>query len=199
MFRTRHQSLFFVVEIHDRIHRKSGRKHLENAVGESIEAFEILLLRFGEIAEDIVFGIHPFGPLDADAKPVEDVCGKMLDDRFEAVVAAGAALLAQADLEERDVHVVGDDEDVLRRDLEIVADGADGLAGEVHVGARLEQHESLALDDFAVEFGFLDEGQALRFRECVEAQESHVVLRPLIGLARVPETDDESHLNGASA
>jgi hypothetical protein len=25
------------------------------------------------------------------------------------------------------------------------------------------------------------------------------VLRPLIGLARVPETDDEAHLSGASA
>src|SRR5262245_4782446 len=74
---------------------------------------------------------------DADARKVGATDG--IDDRAQAVVPAVPALLAQAQLAARDVHLVEDDDEVRGLDGQVAERAGDRLARQVHEGLGLEQ------------------------------------------------------------
>lgn len=53
---------------------------------------------------------------------------------FKAIMAAGTALRAEADLALRQLHIIIDDDEVYRAQLVIVEVGPDGSAAFIHVG-----------------------------------------------------------------
>ena len=107
----------------------------------------------------------------------------MLDDVLQAVVAAGTAAGADAELTHRQGDIVGDDHHVVRRDLIEPGRLADGFAGEVHVGLGLH-HQHL----FPVHHPLrrprpeaqLIEAEALPPGQPVHRQKAHVVAGTLV-------------------
>ena len=61
-----------------------------------------------KLRQDVVDGV-PVRLADPDPQPAELLGPELVDDRAQAVVAAGAAALAEAQLAERQREVVGDD------------------------------------------------------------------------------------------
>ena len=76
---------------------------------------------------------------DTEARPLAGL--EEFFDIAQSVVAAVAAVAAQADRTERKVDVVADDEQVIQGDLQFLEPVADGVAAEVHVGRGLEEME----------------------------------------------------------
>ena len=115
----------------------------------------------------------------------------------QAVVAAGPAALAEAELAERQGEVVGDDEQVGQRRVLAGEDLADGDAAVVHEGQRLDERQVEAVvatgDDgarvprpaLAVPAGPV--GQP------VEDHPADVVPRLGVLVARVPQAHDDLH------
>ena len=88
---------------------------------------------------------------DADPQPAELLGAELLDDRAQAVVAAGPPALAEAELAERQREVVDDDEHIAERRSLAGEHLAHGEARVVHVRLRLDEHHvepaEAALDD----------------------------------------------------
>ena len=96
---------------------------------------------------------HPVGQIPAlrrmprahaDARKI--VAAKQIDDRAHAVVRAGAALGAEADVPRLQIDVVIHHDQVIRLDLVPVHQLDNALAGQVHERLRLSQHDALAAD-----------------------------------------------------
>ena len=83
----------------------------------------------------------PVGLADPDPQPAELLGPELVDDRAQAVVAAGAAALAEAQLAERQGEVVGDDEQVDERRVLAGEHLADREARVVHEGQRLDERQ----------------------------------------------------------
>ncbi len=90
-------------------------------------------------------GAGPAGGVSADAYPDAGyfLGAEGADNGLDAVVASGAALDANADHAEWQVHVVVDDEEFILRDMPAGGDVVDGLAAEVHEGAGLAEEDSM--------------------------------------------------------
>ena len=97
---------------------------------------------------------HPVGQIvigvrlraDADLDAGELVGAEAGDDGFQAVVAAGRAVFADAELADGERNVVKEDEHPLRRDLIKVRGSLDRDAGGVHKGLRLHEKQPLAVE-----------------------------------------------------
>ena len=88
--------------------------------------------------QDVVDGVA-VRLADPDPQPAELLGAELVDDRAQAVVAAGAAALAEAQLAERQREVVGDDQQVGQRRVLAGQHLADGEPGVVHVRQRLDE------------------------------------------------------------
>ena len=75
---------------------------------------------------------------DADFKARVSIGAQMLGNGFDAVVAAGAALAADAQLTYGHIHIILDNSDIIRVDVIEVGVGTYGNAAEIHVGGRLD-------------------------------------------------------------
>ena len=84
------------------------------------------------------------GPPDADADAVEVRAAELALERLQAVVAGQAAAEPRADVAERQVDLVVEDEHAVEVELEGAARGADRAAGLVHVGLRPQHRDARA-------------------------------------------------------
>ena len=117
---------------------------------------------------------------------------EMLGDGFDAVVAAGAALAANAQVAYGQVQVVLDDGDVFRVDVVEVGIVAHGDAAEVHVGGGLDD------DDFfgGAVFGavgvavFFAEGDAEALGQFIHDHEANVMPCVFVFSADIAQADD---------
>ena len=131
---------------------------------------------------------------DADLHAREHIGAEVGDDVLDAVVPAGGALVADAQLAERQRNVVVDNEHMVARDLIEPRRLAHRLAGEVHIGLRHHQQHARP-----AEFDQLRQraeaqavaAQALLVNEPLGGHEADVVARVLILLAVVPQTDEQ--------
>ena len=96
---------------------------------------------------------------DADFKARVGIGAQMLGNGFDAVVAAGAALAADAQLAYGHIHIILDNSDIIRVDVIEVGVGTYGNAAEVHVGGRLDD------DNFFGSAVFCHVGTAVLFAE----------------------------------
>ena len=126
------------VEAVGRLARALARPGLDGVGGRVEQLVEALRLVGRERRQDVVDGAA-VGIADADPEPAELLGAELVDDRAQAVVAAVAAALAEAELAERQREVVGDDEQVGQRRVLAGEHLADGEAGVVHVGQRLDE------------------------------------------------------------
>ena len=134
---------------------------------------------------------------DAHAKPREILVAQLADDRAHAVVRAGAAALAHAQLAERQVEVVVDDEQVLERRALARENLAHGDARQVHVRRRLDEHQVEAVV-LAVNRGRGVArpgmaGPAGALGQPVEHHPANVVASLFVLLARVAQADNDLH------
>src|SRR5512141_2336631 len=149
-----------------------------------------------ELAQDMVDRVVA-GLADAHAQPAELLVAHLLDDRLEAVVAAGAAALAEPQLAERQREVVADHEEFVHGRVLAREDLPNGEPGLVHEGQRLDQHEVEApistLDDGRRVARSTPTDPAGSVGEPVQDHPADVVPRLLVLRARIPEPDDDLH------
>ena len=133
------------------------------------------------------------GLADADFEAGESIGAKMFDEGFDAVMAAGAAFIAESEPSEREADIVIDDEAVLRFPFEVAEDFADGASAEVHEGLGFGEKDGgiRPFGDAGFPFGELLEVDAVTLRKEVEKHEADVVAGVFIFPAWVAETDDE--------
>ena len=86
-------------------------------------------------------GIGRVGAADADSHPCEVGRAEARLQRLQPVVAGQAAAEPRADVAERQVDLVVDHEHAIERQLQRAARRADGLAGVVHEGLRLQDRD----------------------------------------------------------
>ena len=131
---------------------------------------------------------------DTDLHPGEVLASQLLDDGLDAVVAAGGAVLAQAQLAGLQGDVVKEDDDPGGGDLEEGGELQDAPAGEVHIGLGLEQEElaggGIDLGVEALELQLVDLDTQL-FGDAVDGPEAGVVAGLLIFPAGIAQADDE--------
>ncbi len=136
------------------------------------------------------------GRPDADAHAVEVGAAELAPQRLQAVVAGEAAAEPHADVAERQVDLVVDDEDAIEVEAVGAARRADGAAGLVHVGLRLEQGDPRAARAGAA-LGQLAGELLARLRQVpalaqrVRDLEADVVGRAVVAAPGIAETDDE--------
>ena len=138
------------------------------------------------------------GLADPDSKPGELLVAHLADDRAQAVVRAGTALVAQPDPAQRQVEVVDHDEHVLERRTLAREHLAHRDARKVHVRGRLDEHQVeavvLAVDRRRGVARAGMAGPAGALGQPVEHHPAHVVARFLVLPARISEADDDLHL-----
>jgi hypothetical protein len=135
---------------------------------------------------------------DAEADSGEFLGAQMLDDALHALLPARAAVLADAQGSQWEVHVVENDDDLAWRNLVEARQRADRLAAEVHVGLRLGEDHREAIDRTRSHPGlalFLVKAQAVRGGQGIHAAEADVVAGGLVSVLRVPQADDEMAFN----
>ena len=150
--------------------------------------------------------VHHFvavaGVADAQAQAVEVGAAEAGLNVFEAVVAAVAAAEFEFDAAGLEVELVVDNEDFLRLDFIKRGNGLHGLAGEVHIGLRLEQADFAAgagtADEVAEEFPVVLPMAVPLLGELVEQPEAGVVAGIFVFGAGVAEADDEFDGHGFS-
>src|SRR5215216_3971439 len=136
------------------------------------------------------------GPPDADPDPVEVRAAEVALERPQAVVAGQAATEPGADVAEREVDLVVDDEQAVEAELERAARGADRAAGLVHVGLRAQDCHApaagtgAALAQLTREF-LLGLRELPAAGELLRDLEADVVRALGVARARVAEPDDE--------
>ena len=122
---------------------------------------------------------------------------ELVDDRAQAVVAARAPALAEAQLAERQREVVGDDEQVAERRVLARQHLPHREPGVVHVGQRLDEGQveaaEAAHDDVrGVALAALP-GPAGTLGQPVHDQPADVMARPGVLGARIAQTHDDLH------
>ena len=118
------------------------------------------------------------------------VGAQMGDDVLQAVVAAGAAALADAQLAHRQRHIVGDHHHMIRRHLIEPGRLPHRFAGEVHVGLGLHHQYFIAvlLENTRPRLeAQLGQGEFLLLHQTVQGQPAHVVAGALILLAGIAQ------------
>src|SRR5262245_47143560 len=85
------------------------------------------------------------GPPDADLDAADLVRPERLNEGTHAVVTARAAVHPNADLAERQVEIVEDDDEVRGAEVELPADARQRRPGQVHEGAELDEVERFAV------------------------------------------------------
>ena len=88
----------------------------------------------------------------AEAKAWKVFGAKMLDSRLEAVIAACAAPLAEADLAEWKIKVVANYQNILRGEFIEVAEAADAHALIIVESLRLYKEDVAIFCDFSFKF-----------------------------------------------
>ena len=120
--------------------------------------------------------------------------GAVGDDALEAVVPPGGALCADAQLADRERHVVRNNDDMVRGDSVIRRGGSNGVAREVHEGLRFHKEDLFAAElarrgqRVEAELGDLD---VFALLECVRRPETNVVAGAVVFFAGVAEKNDE--------
>ena len=109
-------------------------------LGDTFLASEARLQELADRLENVIDRVV-FRPAYSDAQ-----AGKAIadggDDRTQAVVSAVAAERAHAQLSERQIHLVDDDQHAFGRRFVPRRDQTHGRAGEIHVRRRLHQDEA---------------------------------------------------------
>ncbi len=104
-------------------------------------------------------------------------------------MAPGRSPGAHSESSEREIEIVGDDDQVLGGQMVPVDDLADGVAAEVHIGLRGDEDELLAAEDALDDLGakpLLDRGRARDSGQAVDHHEPDVVACPRVLPPRVP-------------
>ncbi len=169
----------------------------ENRIRSFFQDFgEFFFFFFREVAEDEV-GIAQFGTesvvVSAEAEAGEVFCAEMLDDGFEAVVAASGAFLTGAKLAEGEVEIVTDGEDVGGRDFIEVGESADGEADVVVESLGFDEEGGSLFAPDGVEFCVGFPSEMVDFEVEIERKEAEVMAGEVVFLAWVTEGDDEIH------
>ncbi len=129
----------------------------------------------------------------AKAKTWEIVGAKMRNGRFEAIIAAGATPLAEANLAELEVKIVADDQEILWCKLVIIANELKALADVVIKSLRLnEKRLAVLVIEHAVLLVFFP-CKATKFRIKIQRQKTEVVTREIVFLAWITEAGDYFH------
>ena len=169
------------------------------AVGDAAQqVVEPLGVAPGEIAEDVV-GDQALvaGMTDAEADAGE-LRADMGGDRAQAVVAGVAAAGLDPDPAGREVELVVQDDHLGGLELVELQRGADGVAGEVHVGAGLQEQHLLGAE---AAFGHAPlelrapGGEAMRRGDGVGGHEADVVALAGMFGAGIAEADEELHVD----
>ena len=127
--------------------------------------------------------------------PGEALTSQLLDNGLDAVVPAGGAVLAQAQLAGLQGDVVKEDDDPGRRELEKGGQLQHAPSGEVHIGLGLEQEElaggGVYLGVETLELQLVDLDIQL-FGDPVNGPPARIVAGLLIFPAWLAQSDDES-------
>lgn len=99
----------------------------------------------------------------AEAKARKVFGAKMLDSRLEAVVAACAAPLTEADLAEWKIKVVANYQNILRGEFIEVAEAADAHALIIVESLRLYEEDVAVFGDFGFELWLWLESEIMDF------------------------------------
>lgn len=151
-----------------------------------------------EFAEDVADHFAGSGGSDADFQARKGVGVEVLEDGFDAVVAACGAFFPEAEGAEGQGDVIIDDEDVFGRPFVKGQDLLQGAAAEVHERLRLQKEcpvsgnlreVALPLRD-GLEAGSGVSGQP------VEHHEADIVAGAFILASWIPESDDELEHGG---
>ena len=120
---------------------------------------------------------------------------KVLNRAAQTVVPAGAALGAQPQPPEGKVHVVDQNQQLLRRNAVPIESGADGATAVVHVGLRHQQPQPLLPDPCfsgkTMQLGLLTEAETIGLGHPLEGHETDVVASPCVFVARVSQANDQ--------
>ena len=179
------------------------------AAGHQLEGFERfadavldrLALRQRRLAQHVAGDLVAMARM-ADAQPqAPEVAAAQLGLHvLEPVVAGVAATLLELELAGGDLELVVDGEDLLRRDLEEARQRRHRLAGEVHVGHRLQQPDRAGRARRIVHPG--DQARVLRVqlrrrlqaaRERIDPPEPGVVAGVLVFRAGIAQADKETN------
>ncbi len=170
-----------------------GARKLHGIDGSGKHDFEQLLLVRGELAEDMADHFAGLAAADAELEAGKCVGAEVLEDGFDAVVAAGGAFFPEPQAAEWQRDIVVDDEHVGGGPFVEREDLLDGAAAEVHKRLRLEQDGAGARQLGEVTLPFRDglERDAFCGGKAVEQHETDVVTGVFILPARVAKADDE--------
>src|SRR5205814_9034700 len=135
--------------------------------------------------------------LNADSQPHEFIRSQRRDDRFQAVVSAGAAALPQANRAKRQREIIANHDQRLRRlDLILGSQTTNCFAAEVHKGLRLHKLYALRFDDSGANqrLAFATLNADNRFgRRLVNEHKSQIVTRMRVIVSRISKTNDQEH------
>ncbi len=163
------------------------------------------LVRRARALQQVIDDLRPAvaGPLavawvaDAEAQPPE-LRAEMLGDARHAVVARRAAAEPELRAPYRQVELVVRHQHVLDRDLVVGSRGADRFAAQIHVGARLQQPQTMAgegnLRRVTLELAIRREPTAVLGGQQIDEPEADVVARRRVLRARIAEPDDQLDL-----
>jgi len=176
-------------------------EHL-HGIGRAVHRVENRLSLLGtEPAEHVARQIPSrFSAADADPQPRELIRPELLGHRLEPVVAAGRSAAPRAEPSERQVHVVGNHQQVGDLHLVEVRQGLHRLAAQVHERERLGEDDRRGAVRPAHQCA---EGLAIALdagapRDLVDHLETDVVPRVAVLRAGVSESDDQLQLFASS-
>ncbi|CFU01353.1 Uncharacterised protein [Bordetella pertussis] len=146
---------------------------------------------------DLLRQAEAAGMADADAQAPEIGAAQRGLDVFQAIVAGVAAALLDLDLPRQEVEFVMQHQHLFGRQLVEARHRADGLAGTVHVGDGLEQHDVLArvarLGEHAEEPFLQRKRGAQVVGQVVGEPETGVVAGRFVVGAGVAQPDDQAN------
>ena len=126
----------------------------------------------------------------------ENLRSKVLNRAAQAVVATGTALGTQPQSPERKVHVVHQNEQLLRCEAIPIEGSTNGATAVIHIGLRHQQPETLipypCFSSETMEFGLLTEAKSFGFGHPLQGHETDVVAGPRVFVAGVPQTNNQS-------
>lgn len=125
-----------------------------------------------ELAEneiDVAYTLAKLLIAGAEAKAWEIFGAEMLNGGLEAIVAACAAPLAEADLAEWEIEIVANNENILRGELVKVAEAADTHALIVIESLWFYEENIAVLGDFGFELWLWLESEIMNFGIKIES------------------------------
>ena len=114
--------------------------------------------------------------------------------RLQAVVPPPSA--ARPEPAQRQIHVVGHDQDIVQIEPVVVNQRTDRLAAQVHERARLRQHDLRVRPAFPRHVGVGRTGFEYQLsppRDLVDHLEADVVTRAAVSRTRIAKPDDKLH------